>query len=92
MSQASHQTAVRLGIAASALALRLRRDEPVVGDLRRDLIVLLGDVLATSAGRPQVRLSSDPLAAIELMVSLCRQAGMSGYDLAAAFNDAVERS
>lgn len=92
MSHASCQVPVRLGIAASALALRLRRDEPVIGDLRRDLITLLGDVLTTSAGRPQVRLASDPIAAVELMVLLCRQAGMSGYDLAAAFNDAVERS
>lgn len=82
----------RLGIAAAALATRLLRGDAVNGDLRSELVTLLGDVIATCAGRPQARLSADPAAAIELLVRLARGAGMSGVDLAATFNDAIERA
>lgn len=81
----------RLGIAAAAILLRLRRGAPVTGELRSELATLLADVLAACAGRPQARVSADPAAAVELLVRLARDAGMSGIDLAAAFNDAVER-
>lgn len=81
----------RLGIAAAAMGTRLMRGDAVTGQLRTELITLLGDMVATCAGRPQARLSADPAAAIELLVRLARDAGMSGIDLAATFNDTIER-
>ncbi|SMH62554.1 hypothetical protein [Azospirillum agricola] len=84
--------AVKLAIAAGAALHRLRRGNAVVGDFRAELEGLLAGVVAIGAGRPQsVRLDTDPYALIDALVVLCRSAGMSGPDMAARFNDAIER-
>lgn len=66
----------KLAIAAGALAVRLRRGEAVIG----------------TAGNPAPgRADADPGVLIDLLVVLCRSAGMSGPEMAARFNEAVER-
>lgn len=82
---------VRLAIAAAAAARRLRRGDAVVGVFRADLTSLLVAMIAAGAGRPAVVANVDPAELINLTVGLCRAAGMSGADMAARFNDAVER-
>ncbi|AWB06795.1 hypothetical protein A6A40_17220 (plasmid) [Azospirillum humicireducens] len=82
---------VNLAVAAAATIRRLRRGEAVVGAFRAELVALLMGMVAVAAGRPAAQSEADAGEVIDLMVSLCRSAGMSGLDMAARFNEAVER-
>lgn len=81
-----------LAIAAGAALRRLRRGDAAVGTFRAELVGVLSGVVTSAGNRPQpLRLDTDPCALIDLAVELCRDAGVSGLDMAARFNDAVER-
>lgn len=83
---------VKLAIAAGTVLRRIRRGDAVVGALRAELEALLAGMVAVGAGRPSsVPIATDPCELIDTMVVLCRAAGMSGLDMAAHFNAAVER-
>lgn len=83
---------IKLAIAAGAAVRRLRRGDAVVGAFRGELVALLVAVVAVAAGRPAAQpIQQDPNELIDLVVDLCRSAGMSGTDLAVRFNAAVER-
>ncbi len=83
---------VKLAIAAGAALRRLRRGDAAVGAFRAELVGVLLAVVTRAGNRPQpLRFDTDPCELIDLAVELCRDAGVSGHDLAARFNDAVER-
>lgn len=83
---------IALGLDVSALLLDLRAGHAVTGARRERMIDTLGRTLAALSGHsiPQSAIG-DPVALIEAVVVLARDAGMSGPDLVASFNDALEK-
>ncbi|MBP2301287.1 hypothetical protein [Azospirillum picis] len=82
----------RLAIAAGAAVRRLRRGDAVVGAFRADLIALLTGMVVVGAGRTaSPAIATNPAELVDLVIDLCRASGMSGLDMAAHFNAAVER-
>jgi hypothetical protein len=87
---ASSQTA--LGVEVGAALRRLRDGRALNADGRARLVDLLGRVLVELSGRPAPRrVAEDPVAVVEAAVMVARDSGLTGMELVAAFNQAVER-
>lgn len=87
-------TNASLALALGTAALRMKRGVALDAEARRQLMeLLLRGAMALHGGHQlPSRLDADPHAVIAVAVEIAREAGLTGMDLAAAFNDAIERS
>ncbi|QCN98896.1 hypothetical protein D3093_30045 (plasmid) [Azospirillum argentinense] len=83
-----------LALALGTAALRMKRGIALDAEARRQLVeLLLRGAMALHGGHQlPSRLDADPHAVITVAVEIAREAGLTGMELATAFNDAIERS